>query len=234
MKWAIGIVVVAVAVASCGAGPDPDSAPPSPAGIAADEFAFSARRALVDTRFEGLGDRWLAESILGLCEGLAGGGDPDALVAAVVAGADAAAGPPVDDEILAEVLTVGVAEVCPAAVLSAHGLDPSGESAVAFLAVVTPVVEQAGLRGALDAATLLDAGVTACVELDEGATPDVAAARVLATLFLVDADDLAGLEEAGLGPREGIVGGSVLGAASSVLCPEHADRVADYVSGVNA
>jgi len=222
-------VVAALVCAACSGEASIET--PSLEQFAAEDFAVSARRALADTRFEALGDRWLSGLLVEMCGDLAGGGDPEEVVAAAVAGVDAPEGPDVDDEILAEVLTAGVAEVCSNAVLGAGGLAP--EAVSGFLGVVRPVAGQSGL-GALDDASLLVAGLDACGVLDAGSGAAAAGAEILRSLFGIDASDLAGLEAAGLGAREGIVAGAVLGAAATVLCPEHSDEVAAYVSGVRA
>jgi hypothetical protein len=225
----VAVALGALVVAACSTGPAEPSAQWEPV---AREFAVSARRALADTRFEDLGDEWLTTLLVTLCEDLADGGRPDDVVGRALDDLAEPAGADIDDEILAEVLTAGIAEVCPEDVLVAGGMDP--DAAEAFLGAVRPIADQSGLGGSLTDAALLAAGLTACATLDSGAAPDAAGAAVLGSLFGVDAPDLAGLEAAGLGPREGIVAGAVLGAAASTLCSEHAQQVADYVSGVSA
>jgi hypothetical protein len=227
-RAAVAVLICVVAV-SCSGGPAESPAPWEPA---ADDFAVSARRALVDTRFQELGDRWLSELVMQLCLDLSRGEDPDRAVADAVAAVEAPQGSEVDDEILAEVLTVGAAQVCPEAVLDAGGVDPA--AAASFLAAVRPVVGELGLGGVLDDGALLAAGLEACSALDGGLPVDAAGAAVLGSLFGLDAAGLPELEGAGLGPTEGVVAGTVLGAAAATLCGEHAEKVADYVSGVSA
>jgi hypothetical protein len=219
-------LLAAVVVACSSAEPPPQWEP------LAREFAVSARRALIDTRFEGLGDEWLTTLLVTLCEELSDGDRADDVVGRALADVADPAGVGIDDEILAEVLTAGIAEVCPDDVLAAEGIDP--DAAARFLGAVRPIVDQSGLGDSLEDADLLAAGLAACAALESGAAPEDAGAATLGSLFGVDAPDLAGLEEAGLGPREGIVAGGVLGAAASTLCTEHAQQVAEYVSGVDA
>ena len=192
---------------------------------------MSARRALAATGYTERGDRWLAELVLDGCDALGAGAAPDDAVSAALA---AAAGEGIgadDEEILAEVLTVGLSQVCPDAVLTAGGLGGGAEGADAFLATVSPVVVAAGLSEPLGDAALLEAGLTGCRVLDGGGTVTDAATALLGVLFGVSGGDLAALEEAGLDETAGTVGGTVLGAAGAHLCPQHAASIAEFAAG---
>lgn len=229
MRRLAAAVALTVVAASCS---DGHAEIPAAWEPAADEFAVSARRALTDTRFQDLGDRWLSELVVQVCSELSRGEDPDRVVSDAIAAVEAPQGGDVDDEILAEVLTVGAAQVCPEAVLDAGGVDPA--AAASYLGAVRPVAVAQGLGGILDDGALLAAGLEACRALDAGFPVDAAGAAVLRSLFGLDAPGLSELEDAGLGPAEGIVAGAVLGAAAATMCGEHAGKVADYISGVSA
>lgn len=211
------LAALALVVAACG-GATATPTTTDPGAEAALEFAISAGRALEGTRFSALSVEEVADLVMELC---AQGGsllaEVDRTVASIVAGA--ADGDPGDDAILAEVLTAGVAEVCPeraAADLSA-----------AFLAAVQVAVE-AGVGAEVDATDLLNAGLSSCLTLDQGAPGD-ALVTIAAGLFAVEADEAALLAGA-ITTEQGVTAGAVLAAAVSFFCPEHTARVQEYLS----
>jgi hypothetical protein len=230
---AVGVALVA---AACGGSGAETTTPTVPSEIRAEEFAVSARRALADTRFEVLGDRWLVELILNGCGRLQPGTDGAAALAALALGT-AAGLPPADtteDRILVEVLAAGVVDVCPEAFAAATTTtvterDPEDD----YLVVVGPIADEAGLS--VLPGVLLDAGGAVCEALDRGDGPERGVLDAAGILFGIAADELGDLEEQGpLAASDGAVLGSVLAAAASYLCPQHADTVVSYISVLEA
>ena len=209
---------LALVLAACGGSAAPATTT-DPRADEAFEFAVSAGRALEDTRFAAMSAGDLADQVMGLCA--ASGSliaDIAAAVAATGAGSDAG-----DDSILAEVLTAGVAEVCPeraAADLSA-----------AFLASVRLAVETgAGVEVA--ESDVLNAGLSACLTLDQG-TPGDALVSIAAGLFAVEVGE-AELLAGAITTEQAVTAGAVLAAAVSYFCPEHAARVQEYLGSMTA
>jgi len=194
------------------------------------DYAASARRALADTRFEGLGDRWLGDLVLEICRDLTGSADPDTLVAGVLGAVDAPPGAAGDDTILAEVVAAGLAAVCPEVVLEVVVTSPADVTG-AFLAAALPGIEAAGLGDRFGRDDLLDAGSAVCGVLDGGGTPEAAVLAEIFVLFGVTGDSVAGLSGAGLlDEAEGRGAGAVLASAAAFLCPEHRGAVQGYIA----
>ena len=87
------------------------------------EYAESAERALVDTRYDALGPEGIMDLVLDACDRLVAA-TPDAAVAgAIIALGLDEAGEPVDERIVVEVISEGMATACPNDVLRASGID---------------------------------------------------------------------------------------------------------------
>lgn len=209
----LGATLTLVVVA-CGSTATPTTTT-DPRSFAAREFAVSAGRALEGTRYASLTSEGLATLVVELC---AGTGSLLADVGALVTSASASATPgdPGDDVILTEVLTVGAADVCPERA--------AGDLAAAFLAAVRLAAGTAPVNDA----EAMNAGLSSCATLDQG-TPADAVEVVAAGLFGVEATE----EEllAGAITIEGAATvGAVIAAAVTFLCPEHVERVEQYLA----
>lgn len=195
--------------------------------LIAAEYAESAERAFADTRFEDLGPEGIMDLVLDACGRLASA-TPDAATAGAIAALDVPdGGDPVDDRIAVEVVTEGMATVCPDDVLRASGIDPSvpeTDRTPLFLGAVAPFAESSGFD--VSDEELVTAGSVVCAELESGNPPDAAVLAGLRSLFAVEATSLAELEE---GEEEGLLLGAVLGSASVYFCPSHAERVAVFI-----
>ena len=221
------LVAVATFLAACG-GAGVVETTGDPQVESAAEFAFSARRALEDTRFAGLGDDDVASLVIELCEDLSTSSDPDAEVMAFLGGVVAPPGEEVDDQIMAIVLAEGALAVCPETVDAAsmrawEAADPE----VRFLIAVEAVAPELDVEITGDA--LVVAGEVVCAVLDGGGSPEEAVVAEFSVLFGisgVSVDDIASGEA---GEREGLLAGGVLGGAASFLCPEHRDAVMAYL-----
>jgi hypothetical protein len=220
MRRRAALLALVLVAGACGGDGAPATTGPGLSAAAAD-YAASARRALESTRFESLGDEWLAGLVVAGCAEVDDGADPAAVVTAAVAGAAAPPGDPVDDEILGEVLTVGLDEVCPGSLVTA------GERA-AFLEAARPVVEGSGLAVADD--DLVAAAADMCTTLADD--PEQAVLGVFLNLFGAGAETVDDL--AGVGAGEGAVVGAVLGAGTTYLCPEHGSTVQEYLDELAA
>jgi len=192
------------------------------------EFAVSAQRALDGTRFADLPDAVVAGLVLEVCDAMAASSDPDATVMGVLDGVEAGEGPEVDDEILAIVLAEGALTVCPTEVGVAElraweAADPE-DRFLAAVAAVAPVIEEG-----LTSADLLAAGRGVCAVLDGGGTPEEAVLDEFARMFGVTGVSIEEIAAGVAGEREGLLAGGVLGAASSVLCPEHREIVTAFL-----
>jgi hypothetical protein len=219
----------AVAASGC-------SEPAPPAGgadrLAAAEYALTARRALETTRFGTLGDGWLVDLLVDACGALKPGGDGDAAILAVVGAASEGVptGDAAEDRILLEVVATGMATVCPEAVIAATTI-PADAPEDRYLLAVGVAADEAGM--APDSGVLFEAGGAACRAMDRGAGPERGVLDAAALLFGVEAG---GLDELEADPRVGVAGGRVLGtllaSAAAFLCPEHGERVAAYVAGL--
>lgn len=187
----------------------------SPYGAAASRFAASADRALDGTRFESLPLPALADALVSLCESTV------ALPVAVAAAVTAMDVPeePEGDAIMAEVLVVGVAEVCPDRAVT--------ELSAAYLAAIGVVVRDGrGLPVADDIA--LTAGLSVCATLATG-TPDDALVVAAAGLFGIEAS-AAELLGGGLDAPQAVTVGAVLGASVTYLCPDHRERIEGFLA----
>jgi len=192
------------------------------------EFAVSAQRALDGTRFAGLGDAVVAGLVLDVCDAMTGSADPDATVMEVLNGIEASEGSEVDDEIMAIVLAEGALTVCPAEVGAAElraweAADPE-DRYLAAVAAVAPVIEE-GFTGD----DLLAAGRGVCAVLDAGGTPEQAVLEEFDQMFGITGVSIDEIAAGVVGEREGLLAGGVLGAASSILCPEHREVVTTFL-----
>jgi len=221
------IVLAMLAITACSSA-EPAATTIDPSTAAAEEFAFSARRALEATRWEGFEDDAVARMLIELCDDLSNSSDLDESVMAYVGQVDAPPGEAVDDQILAVVLAEGVVAVCPDVVTDAgvrawEAADPEER----YLVAVQAVAPQLDVE--LTGDDLVAAGAIVCEVLDAGGAPEEA---VLAEFFYlfgisgVSIDDIASGEA---GEREGLLAGGVLGGAASYLCPHHRDAVMSYL-----
>lgn len=207
---------LALVLAACGGSTSPATTT-DPRAEAALEFAVSADRALDGTRFAAMAAREIAGLVVGLCDGTGA-------FAAAIDEAVAATGPGDDTgdaAILAEVLTAGVAEVCPERV--------AADLSAAFLAAVRLAVGN-GDGVEVEDPEAVNAGLSACLTLDQGPPAD-ALVTVAAALFHVEATSEELLAGA-ISPGEGVTVGAVLAGAVSYLCPEHSGRVEVYLDQV--
>jgi len=192
------------------------------------EFAVSAQRALDGTRFADLGDAAVAGLVLDVCDAMADSADPDATVTVVLDGIEAGEGAEVDDEIMEIVLAEGALVVCPADVgaaeLRAWEAAAPEDRYLAAVAAVAPVIEE-GFTGE----DLLAAGRGVCAVLDGGGTPEQAVLEEFAQMFGVTGVSIDEIAAGVVGEREGLLAGGVLGAASSILCPEHREVVTTFL-----
>jgi len=199
-------------LAACGGGADPSSTVTTAASleIPAAAFAVSAQRALDGTAFEVLGPELIADLLIGLCRGLGVGAIP-ATVDDLDSGASSE-----DREILVEVLTVGMVQVCP----DRAPVDLTGF----YVGAVRSAVQDGGALSAFDEGDVIRVGPVACQVLRSGAGVEAALLAVVNSLFGVEAEGLAGL--AGLvAADQGLVSGAVLASATALLCPEYAGDV---------
>lgn len=174
------------------------------------EYAASAERALAGTRFESVAPSVIAGALLDVCRG--------ATVAAAVAALTAPPGPAEDDDIVAEVLEVGVSEVCP-------GQTPA-DPGPAYLAAVDAAVAASG-GDPIDPVTAARVGVSACRAL---ATSDPGAVLALVLRETAGLEVTAtGIRDGEVGPGAAATGAAVLAAAAVHLCPQHAGAVASYL-----
>jgi len=202
----------------------------------ATEYAVSARRALQDTRFAAQGDEWLIDLVVGACDRLEPGVDGDGVLAGIIARAAAevppGSGP--DDVFLTEVVAAGVAAVCDDRVLAATTTtirvpDPEDD----YLLTIGTIADEAGIFVHPD--VLLEAGRGVCTVLADGGGTDDAVLFAAEVVLGVRVSSLAELEGAdGVIASDGLVLGSLLAAAATHLCPEHADAVAAGVAGIGA
>ena len=170
----------------------------------------SAQRALDGTAFEDLGPLVIADLVTGLCRGLGTGAIPATIDGLEVGGS-------VDDrEILVEVLTVGMVQVCP----DRAPIDLTGF----YLDAVRAAVENGGALSAFDESDVIRAGPVACEALRSGAGVEAALLEVIGKLFGVEAETLDGLAGVVTGDQ-GLVSGAVLASATALLCPEYAGDV---------
>ncbi len=209
------LVALAMLVAACGGNGAVTTTMGDSRTRAAEEFALSADRALDGTRFVDLAPASLVAILIDLC---GGAGSVTTAVAEAVIGVDSPAGEPGDDAILSEVLLAGVVEICPERA--------AADVAAAFMASVRFTVDDgAGVAVTDDAA--LTAGLTGCSVLDAG-TPDDAVVTIAAALFGVEAT-AAELLAGAIDTAQAVTVGAVLASAVAYLCPEHTDRVQDYL-----
>jgi len=218
VRW---LLAVSLLVSACS--PAPVATTTSAPGIrsSAIDFAVSADRALDGTAFAEIPVGAIADVIIGLCAGA------DLLEDAVAAAVDAVGVPEsraVDDEILTEVLTEGVRQVCP---------DRAGASALiaAYLSAVRDAVTSTDPGAFVDEEAVLIAGPIACDLLDRGQGPESALLAVVATLFGVEASSADDLDTQ-LDTAEGVIAGATLRSAVTYLCSRNEAEVAAYLAGL--
>lgn len=212
-------LIMTVLVAACSSGSEPavTAATTESFDAAANEYAISAERALAGTVFERLGPGALASLVVGLCEGFGIGAIP-----ATVDGTGLAA-PAGDQEIIAEVLIVGVVQVCP----ELAPVDLTGF----YLDAVVGTAETAGALGAFDEGDVVRAGPVVCVVLESEAGVEAALLEVVESLFGVAVDDIDSLIGF-IDDDQGVVAGAVLAAATAVLCPQYAVAVEAFMESL--
>ena len=206
-------------LAACGGAADPSSTVTTAASLEspAAAFAVSAQRALDETAFELLGPELIADLVIGLCRGLGVGAIP-----ATVDDLDSGASPE-DREILVEVLTVGMVQVCP----DRAPVDLTGF----YVGAVRSAVRDRGALSAFDEGDVIRAGPVACQVLRSGAGVEAALLAVVDSLFGVEAeslDSLAGL----VATDQGLVSGAVFASATALLCPEYAGEVDAFMGSL--
>lgn len=209
------VAALVLLVASCGGSGTPVTTgdPRTPAAI---QYAASADRALDGTRFSELPPATVAEVIVALC---AGAGSVLVDVDAAVAAVDVPPGGAGDDSILREVLLTGVGSICPERV--------AADLTAAYLAAVAATVASGG-GVIIDDSLAVGVGLAACEALDAG-TPEDALVTVAAGGLGIEAtagELLAGALDA----SQGITAGAVLASAATYLCPEHGDRVQEFIA----
>lgn len=189
--------------------------------VAAEDFAASAGRALIGTRFQDFGDDWLAELILGACDDLTAGLAPEPGIAEMVA--DAPGGASADDEILAVVIGEGIGQLCPDAARS--GAEAAVEE---FVGAALSAAAELDLE--IETDRVLDAGAAICLTLANGGNAEDAVLAEVGALFGVTGTSVSDLSTRGVvSEPEGLLTGAVLGSAVSFLCPEHRDTVDAYL-----
>ncbi len=229
MRARVALVAAFLVVSACDGGQtattlDPRLGP----GV---EYSVSAQRALDGTRFDDLGDDAVAGLVLEVCDLMPGSADPNATVMEVLAGIEAPEGLPVDDEIMAVVLAEGARTICPTEVGEAElraweAADPE-DRYLAAVAAVAPVLEE----GFTDD-DLRVAGRAVCAVLDGGGTPEQAVLEEFDQMFGITGVSIDEIAEGVVGEREGLLAGGVLGAASSILCPEHREVVTAFLEAL--
>ncbi len=213
------LVVAVIVIGACG-GAAPAATTADPRVGAATEYAVTADRALAGTRFDDLVAGDLAAVIVGLCSGR---GVPAEVVVGAIAALDLPSGPPGDDAIFSEVVLTGMATVCPERF-------ESGGTTAYLVAVAAAVAAAEGEP--IDDSAFLAAGLAACDALDAG-DPGDALVAVAAIGFGTEAtldEILAGA----LRDRESVTAGAILTAAAAHLCPQHRERVAEFIGGLAA
>jgi hypothetical protein len=206
------VIATLLLLSACGGGADRSSTVRTVASFEghAATFAESAQRALDGTAFEILGPVVIADLVTGLCRGLGLGAIP-----ATIDGLEV--GAPVDDrEILVEVLTVGMVQVCP---------DRAPVDLTSFyLDAVRAAVQDGGALSAFDEGDVIRAGPVVCETLRSGAGVEQALLAVVGDLFGVEAETLDGITGV-VAADQGLVSGAVLASAAALLCPEYAGDV---------
>ena len=229
MRAGAALLAVLLVVSGCGDGRaattlDPRRGP-------AVEYSVSAQRALDGTRFDDLGDDVVAGLVLQVCDAMQGSADPNATVMGVLEGIEAPEGLPVDDEIMAVVLAEGASTICPAEIREAElraweAADPE-DRYLAAVAAVAPVTEE----GFTDD-DLLVAGRGVCAALDGGGTPEQAVLEELDQMFGITGVSIDEIAGGAAGEKEGLLAGGVLGAAASILCPQHREAVTAFLEAL--
>jgi len=186
------------------------------------DYAASADRALDGTAFSEVAVGEIADAVVAACAAA----DPRSSIAATVGAIDVPSHSSVDDEILTEVLTEGVREVCP---------DRAGATALvaAYVAAVRDAVTAADPGAAIDEDAVLTAGPVACDLLDRDQGPEPALLAVVATLFGVEAGSVDELETRITG-SQGVVAGATLGAAVTYLCSGHQAEVSAFLEDLGS
>ncbi len=211
-------LIMTVLVAACSSGSGPAGIVTTESfGAAANEYAISAERALAGTVFEQVGPEALAGLLVGLCEGFGIGAIP-----ATVDGIGLAASVE-DQEIIAEVLIVGVVQVCP----ERAPVDLTGF----YLDAVVGTAETAGALGVFDEGDVVRAGPVVCDVLKSEAGVEAALLEVVERLFGVTVDDVDSLVGS-IDDDQGVLTGAVLASATAVLCPQYAAAVEAFMESL--
>ena len=212
-------LIITLLVAACGK--DGESVVTSTTvesfGLAATDYARSAERALAGTAFEAVAPGAIVDAIVDLCEGFGVGAIP-----ATIGGFDLAASV-ADQEIIAEVLVVGVVQVCP----DRAAVDITGF----YLDAVTGAAESAGALGAFDEGGVVRAGPVVCDALESEAGVEATLLAVVESLFGVivgDVDSLVG----SIDGKQGVVAGAVLASATALLCPQYTAAVEAFMESL--
>lgn len=210
-RGATAALLVLVVAAGCGGDgvPGPTTDPFSREALAAD-YGISALRALEGSSFESLDPGDVAGLVIDACALVDGGETPSSAAARVTADRGSA-----DIALLAEVVEIGVGDVCSTAPPTALDL------IVAYEASVAATMTAAGLEPPEDPAAALSAGPVVCDALDTGSSPEQAVLAAAGVLFGVTAGSMDGLSAAGVSADDGVLLGAVVGSASAILCGEH-------------
>ena len=199
--------VMLLLMAACGGGTSPSSTVTAVGSLEnpAATFAVSAERALDGTAFGALGPVVIADLVTRLCRGLGVGAIP-----ATIDGLDIDAFAD-DRQILIEVLTVGMVQVCP----DRAPVDLTGF----YLGAVRAAVQEGEALGAFDQGDVIRAAPVACEALRSGGGVEAALLAVIGSLCGLEAESLDGLTDV-VAADQGLVSGAVLASATALLCPE--------------
>jgi hypothetical protein len=126
-------------------------------------------------------------------------------------------------EILAEVLTTGVTQVCP----DRAPVDLTGF----YVDAVFGTVEAGGAAAAFDEGDVIRSGPIVCEALTGGAGVEVALLDAIDSLFGVRVTSIDALVGA-IDGEQGLVAGAVVASATAILCPEYAADVEAFMAGL--
>lgn len=184
------------------------------------DFAVTADRALIGTRFEDVTIDDLARAVEGLCSGTS---SFDEEVRRAVAGLSNGRGPNDDDLVATEVLVAGVVEVCPERIGAVDVID-------LYLQSVASALDD--LAVGFDPLAVLEAGPAVCGALDDGDLAESAYLAAAESLFGVISGSIDDLPDEGVTPERGLVVGATVAAAVEHLCSQHRQTLRDFLDGL--
>lgn len=207
-------LAVALVVASCGG--SPATTPTTSAyGRAADAYAATAFRAIEGTPFDVLGVGGLSDVVRDLCDGLGVGAMGVATADTGIVASDA------DVTVFLEVVRTGLDQVCEEKVVV--------DLASIYLRTVESAARDGGASSAYDAIAVLRAAPIVCDTFDAGSGAEDALLVVVESMYGVRAESIATLQ---IGADRGLVSGSVLAAATALVCPEHLPEVEAFMGSL--